>query len=203
MEPKPVAAAKMSPQMKAYRKNMRSRQKRAAESPQENAERRALNRTRREVNKESINKRRRLMGADNRSDNQNETRRMSDRVKKQQERDKSRKRKNFNDRIKLLMFYAARAIQATNTDITGKTNREHQSNVCLICDCFLMGAYPNEVPSMSTEEVRKHKERLSVQSYEAYYDISLKETLKHEYISEQNGTSTPSLSTSQQASLNT
>ena len=181
MEPKPVTAAKMSPQMKAYRKNMRSRQKRAAESPQEKAERQALDRTRKEVNKESINKRRRLMEADNRSDNQNETRRMSDRVRKQQERDKSRKRKNFNDRIKLLMFYAARAIQATNTDITGKTNREHQSNVCLICDCFLMGAYPNEVPSMSTEEVRQHRERLSVQSYEAYYDISLKESLKREY----------------------
>eukprot|EP00956_Cyclotella_meneghiniana_P034330 scaffold103681_cov113-Cyclotella_meneghiniana.AAC.1 len=79
MEPKPVTAAKMSPQMKAYRKNMRSRQKRAAESPQEKAERQALDRTRKEVNKESINKRRRLMGADNRSDNQNETRRVSDR----------------------------------------------------------------------------------------------------------------------------
>ena len=44
------------------------------------------------------------MEADDKSDNQNETRRMSDRVRKQQERDKSRKRKNFNDRIKLLMF---------------------------------------------------------------------------------------------------
>ena len=123
MEPKPVAAAKMSPQLKAYRKNMQRKRKRAEESPQEKAERQALDRARKEVNKESINKRRRLMEADNRSDNQNETRRMSDRVRKQQERDKSRKRKNFNDRIKLLMFYAARAIQATNTDITGKTNR--------------------------------------------------------------------------------
>eukprot|EP00956_Cyclotella_meneghiniana_P045048 scaffold350835_cov311-Cyclotella_meneghiniana.AAC.1 len=44
-----------------------------------------------------------------------------------------------------------------------------------------MGAYPNGVPSMSTEEVRQHHERLSVQKYEEYYDITLKESLKQEY----------------------
>ena len=181
MEPTQVAAATMSPQMKAYKKNMQRKRKRATESPQEKAERRASNRERTEANKESNSKRKKLRRTEDKSDNPNETRRTSDRVKKQQERDKSRKWKNFNDRIKLLMFYAARAIQATNTDITGKTNREHQSNVCLICDCFIMGAYPNGVPSMTAEEVRRHRERLSVQSYEAYYDISLRDSLKREY----------------------
>eukprot|EP00956_Cyclotella_meneghiniana_P044845 scaffold339386_cov242-Cyclotella_meneghiniana.AAC.1 len=44
-----------------------------------------------------------------------------------------------------------------------------------------MGAYPNGVPSMSMEEVRQHRERLSVQKYEEYYDITLKESLKREY----------------------
>eukprot|EP00956_Cyclotella_meneghiniana_P035720 scaffold117604_cov30-Cyclotella_meneghiniana.AAC.1 len=44
-----------------------------------------------------------------------------------------------------------------------------------------MGAYPNGVPSMTAEEVRRHRERLSVQSYEAYYDISLRDSLKREY----------------------
>eukprot|EP00956_Cyclotella_meneghiniana_P008665 scaffold11839_cov67-Cyclotella_meneghiniana.AAC.1 len=180
MEPKPVAAAKLSPQMKAYRNNMQKKRKRAMESPQEKTERRASNRARMEANKESNNKKRRLERSEDTSDN-HETRRASDRVRKQQERDKSRRRKNFSDRIKLLMFYAARAIQVTNPDVTGKTNREHRSHVCLVCDCFIMGAYPNGVPSMSMEEVRQHRERLSVQKYEAYYDITLKESLTREY----------------------
>eukprot|EP00956_Cyclotella_meneghiniana_P008666 scaffold11840_cov41-Cyclotella_meneghiniana.AAC.1 len=182
MEPKPVAAAKMSPQMRAYRKNMQRKRKRAEESPQEKAERQALDRARKAADKESNNKKRRLRRSEDTSDESNETRRISNRVRMQQERDKSRRRKNFSDRIKLLMFYAARAIQVTNTDVTGKTNREHRSHVCLVCDCFIMGAYPNGVPSMSMEEVRQHRERLSVQKYEAYYDITLKESLTREYI---------------------
>ena len=181
MEPKPVAAAKMSPQMRAYRKNMQEKRKRAEESPQEKADRQAKQRARAEANKESNNKRRRLNRSKDTSDESDETQRMSDRIRKQQERDKSRRRKNFSDRIKLLMFYAARAIQVTNTDLTGKTNREHRSHVCLVCDCFLMGAYPNGVPSMSVEEVRQHRERLSVRKYEEYYNITLKESLKQEY----------------------
>ena len=44
-----------------------------------------------------------------------------------------------------------------------------------------MGAYPNGVPSMSIEEIRQHRDRLSVESYETYYGITLKESLKREY----------------------
>ena len=93
MEPKPVAAAKMSPQMRAYRKNMQQKRKRAEESPQEKAERQATQRARAEANKESNNKRRRLTRSKDTSDESNETRRMSNRVRMQQERDKSRRRK--------------------------------------------------------------------------------------------------------------
>ena len=69
MEPKPVAAAKMSPQLKAYRKNMQRKRKRAEESPQEKAERQALDRARKEVDKESNNKRRRLRRSEDTFDN--------------------------------------------------------------------------------------------------------------------------------------
>jgi len=44
-----------------------------------------------------------------------------------------------------------------------------------------MEAYPNGVPSMSIENIRQHRQRLSVQSYEEYYGITLKESLKKEY----------------------
>jgi hypothetical protein len=44
-----------------------------------------------------------------------------------------------------------------------------------------MGAYPNGVPSMSIKDIKRHGHRLSVQSYEEYYDITLKKSLKKEY----------------------
>lgn len=44
-----------------------------------------------------------------------------------------------------------------------------------------MEAYPNGVPSMSIENIKQHRQRLSVQSYEEYYDITLMEALKKEY----------------------
>ena len=55
MESKPVEAAKMSPQLRAYKRNQQKRQKRAMESPQEQSERRALQRERQSL--ESIRKR--------------------------------------------------------------------------------------------------------------------------------------------------
>ena len=59
IESKPVGAAKMSPQLKAYRHNAQKRRKQAAESPQETAERQASQRERAEANKETNNKKRR------------------------------------------------------------------------------------------------------------------------------------------------
>eukprot|EP00956_Cyclotella_meneghiniana_P012312 scaffold17501_cov132-Cyclotella_meneghiniana.AAC.1 len=180
MESKPVEAAKMSPQLRAHKRNQQKRQKRKLESPQEQTERRALDRERKEDNKDANNKKRRI----NRSvetPEQSERRRTSDRIEKQQQREKSGRRKNFSDHVKLLVRNAAKAIQVTNVDQTCTTNREHRSQVCLICDCFLMEAYPNGVPSMSIENIKQHRQRLSVQSYEEYYGITLKESLKKEY----------------------
>lgn len=61
----------------------------------------------------------------------------------QKQRDKSRrKKKHFSIQVKFLMHrqYAASAIQVINTYINGKTNKEHESHVCLVYDCSLMGA---------------------------------------------------------------
>ena len=180
MESKPVDAVKMSPQEKAHKRNMQKRQKRAMESPQEQTQRRASQRERAAANKEANNKKRRVARSEENPD-QDETRRTSQRIEKQQQRDKSRRRKNFSQLVKVLMQNAARALQMTNVDQTRATNREHRSQVCLICDCFLMGSYPNGVPSMSIEEIKQHRDRLGVQSYEEYYGITLKESLKKEY----------------------
>eukprot|EP00956_Cyclotella_meneghiniana_P027789 scaffold63257_cov24-Cyclotella_meneghiniana.AAC.1 len=180
MESKPVGAVKMSPQQRAYKRNQQKRQKRKIESPQEQTERRALQRERADANKEANNNRRRTNRSEE-SPEQRECRRTSDRIEKQQQREKSRRRKNFSAHVKLLISNAARAIQVTNVDQTCTTNREHRSQVCLVCDCFLMGAYPNGVPSMSIENIKQHRQRLSVQSYEEYYGITLKEALKKEY----------------------
>ena len=180
LESKPVGAVKMSPQLKAYRKNAQRRQKRTMESAEETVKRRSSQRERAQDNKETNNRKRKTTQAES-TLNQNEKRRTSNRIWMQQQRDKARRRKNFSDRVKRLMYHAARAIQVTNTDVTGKTNREHQSHVCIVCDCFLMGSYPDGVPSLSVEEIRQHRDRLSIHSYETFYNITLKDSLVREY----------------------
>jgi len=96
---------------------------------------RALQRERADANKETNNKRRRTNRSEE-SPEQRECRRTSDRIEKQQQREKLRRRKNFSDHVKLLIRNAAKVIQVTNVDQTRTTNREHRSQVCLVCDCF-------------------------------------------------------------------
>ena len=66
----------------------------------------------------------------------------------QQYREECRRKKNLDNRIRSLMSDAAKALQVTNTDTDGTNNQKHKSNLCLICDCFVMGAYPKGVPTM-------------------------------------------------------
>ena len=134
MESKPVDAVKMSPQERAHKKNAQRRQKRAMESPQEQTQRRASQRERNEANKEANNKKRRVARSEE-NPNQNEDRRTSQRIGMQHQRDKSRRRKNFSQLVKVLMQNAARALQVTNVDQTGATNRDHRSQVCLTTNC--------------------------------------------------------------------
>lgn len=79
------------------------------------------------------------------------------------------------------MMDAARALQVTNLNRDNMDDRIHKSHVCLICDCFVQGAHPKGVPTMKASDIKRHSHRLSVESYEEFHQVELKDELKKEY----------------------
>jgi hypothetical protein len=57
--------------------------------------------------------------------------------------------------------------------------RLHSSYVCIICDCFIHGT--DSVCSLKANEIKAHRQRLSVDAYENYYKTSFPEEFKKQY----------------------
>ena len=55
----------------------------------------------------------------------------------------------------------------------------HKAFVCIICDSIIHGTTP--LRYLKKDQIRKHKHRMSVESYEKYYKTSLPESLKEDY----------------------
>ena len=55
----------------------------------------------------------------------------------------------------------------------------HKAFVCIICNSIIHGTTP--LCCLKRDHIRKHKHRLSVESYEKYYKTSLPESLKEDY----------------------
>ena len=55
----------------------------------------------------------------------------------------------------------------------------HKAFVCIICDSIIHGSTP--LRCLKRDQIRKHKHRLSVESYEKYYKMSFPESLKEDY----------------------
>ena len=79
------------------------------------------------------------------------------------------------------MMDAAKALQVTNLNGDSMDDRIHKSHVCLVCDCFVQGAHPKGVPTMKASDIKQHSHRLSIESYEEFHQVELKDELKKEY----------------------
>ena len=56
----------------------------------------------------------------------------------------------------------------------------HQANVCLVCDCFIIGTEP--VKRLNKKRLSLHKERLGVENYQKFYKLKeLPEDLRNYY----------------------
>ena len=60
-----------------------------------------------------------------------------------------------------------------------KNPSRHKAYVCIICDCFIHGT--DSLCKLTSKEIRDHKQRLGVKSYEQYYRTRLHPELKEQY----------------------
>jgi hypothetical protein len=58
-------------------------------------------------------------------------------------------------------------------------HNRHRSIVCVICDCFVIGT--EKICKLKPEQISSHGHRLSVKSYEDWYETKLKPELRQQY----------------------
>ena len=73
------------------------------------------------------------------------------------------------------MNEALRTLHSTQDE---KDPRKHRVNVCVVCDCVIIGTHP--VNLMSVDALLVHQERLGAESYRKYYGRLHKE-LEQQY----------------------
>ena len=56
---------------------------------------------------------------------------------------------------------------------------KHRAIVCIICDCFII--VTEAIHKLTKEQILLHERRLSVASYEEYYETKLKSKLTKQY----------------------
>ena len=56
---------------------------------------------------------------------------------------------------------------------------EHKANVCIVCDCFIIGT--KSMCYLRANAIKKHKHRIGVESYETYYKTKLHKELIEQY----------------------
>ncbi len=57
---------------------------------------------------------------------------------------------------------------------------KHKSIVCVICDRFIIGT--ETIHYLSKDNISAHGKRLSVETYERYYDTNLKPEVRNQYV---------------------
>ena len=64
-------------------------------------------------------------------------------------------------------------------DDDGSSPPAYAAHVCVICDCFIIGT--EELKKLTKEQIKVHRRRLSVKSYEEYYQTKLPDCLVKQY----------------------
>lgn len=70
-------------------------------------------------------------------------------------------------------------LQALHRTVDENDPSRHRANVCIICDCFISGT--DSIKYLQAGEIRKHKRRIGVDSYNAYYKTKLHPDLVKHY----------------------
>ena len=55
----------------------------------------------------------------------------------------------------------------------------HKAIVCIICDRFIIGT--EKIHKLTSNQISQHSNRLSVETYETYHGVELKNELKKQY----------------------
>ncbi len=55
----------------------------------------------------------------------------------------------------------------------------YAAHVCVICDCFIIGT--EEIKKLTKEQIKVHRRRLGVESYQEYYQTTLPDSLVKQY----------------------
>lgn len=69
--------------------------------------------------------------------------------------------------------------QALHRTVDENDPSSHRANVCIICDCFIIGT--DSIKYLKANDIRKHKSRIGVDSYNAYYKTTLHPDLVKHY----------------------
>ena len=69
--------------------------------------------------------------------------------------------------------------EALHRTVNEKNSSQHRANVCIICDCFILGT--DSIKYLKPCDIRKHKSRIGVESYQSYYKTTLHEDLVKHY----------------------
>ncbi len=98
---------------------------------------------------------------------------------RKQERKKAQKDKDDGSLAPYIQKAIKQALEKLHRSKNDDNPRLHSSYVCIICDCFIHGT--DAVCSLKANEIKAHRQRLSVDAYEKYYKTSLPEELKKQY----------------------
>jgi len=86
------------------------------------------------------------------------------------------KTETMDEAIKNAEKKAKEALHRTQDENDGS---RHKAHVCVICDCFILGN--DSIRHLRGNDIKKHKHRIGVESYEKYYETKLDKELVEQY----------------------
>jgi hypothetical protein len=69
--------------------------------------------------------------------------------------------------------------EALHRTVNENNPSQHRANVCIICDCFILGT--DSIKYLKPCDIRRHKSRIGVESYQSYYKTTLHDDLVKHY----------------------
>jgi hypothetical protein len=79
-----------------------------------------------------------------------------------------------------MMLIVSRRQRNIYTDLKIFNPHKHKSIVCIVCDQFII--ITETIYYLSKNNISAHGRRLSVESYERYYDTKLKPGVRNQYV---------------------
>jgi hypothetical protein len=84
--------------------------------------------------------------------------------------------KRMEESIKILEQKSLKVFQRTQDK---HTSSRHKAHVCIICDCFILGN--DSICYLHGKDIKNHKHRIGVVSYQKHYNTVLKSELVKQY----------------------